>query len=342
MLYGEKLNVDECFGLIKSKYTSTGITHEEADISLLHPEGKSAVILCGNNTKNAKKASAYATYYINWIKEHMGTEDITVYSVYYPHTQPLNNALMVNTRFNYEGLAKILFKQAIYNDGNVRSADEVASSMDDIMFFGHSVGGFVMNQLMNMLGGMLYEQKFSEDDIKNIYSRIVFMGYSPFALVEAPINAIYIAPIYDSVGSTKLAIEKMNECKDFVSSVPKLQISKIYKNIDKPYADFMVKYQKAIDNQDTVYFANANTLIATPNLLFFDGIKEDHNLAGVIKYSYDNTYKTNAGEITTQLIQQTLKYVLSVERQNFSIAQLYNEVVTNEQQYINTGATKER
>ena len=341
MFYGEDLKVDECFGLIKAKKRSNGVKFEEQKIDALKFKGKTIVVLCGNNTKNPERASAYANYCINWLKGYSQLDKVTIYSIYYPNTQPLSNNFSPNLFFNYEGLAEILFNQVIYKKNTLQTADEIANNLSDIIFFGHSIGGYVMNQLMNKLEDMLMQEKFTKAQINKIYSRIEFIGYSPYAVVKAPINNIYITPIYDSIGSLKLVLDEMKNKKNISFSCDKFYINKVCKEASKTTHQFRKAYRMAIDNQDIAYLTYKNTLIATPNLLYFDGIKEDHNLAGVINYSHKNPYKTRAGETTTKALEYILQYSLLTERQNFSVNDLYNNLINETLDKQNEISTRE-
>lgn len=327
MIYGEKFKAEECFSLMKLSCSSDKINCEQLDISSIKFDGKTIVILCGNNTKNISRAEAYITYCAKWLKDSTLQNDCTIYSIYYPQSQPLDNGLQTNIRFDYEGLSNILFEQVIYKNSKRASVEEIVKYLSDIVFFGHSIGGYVMNELMYELGKRLKEEGFTKPEMNKIFASIVFVGYSPFALVDAPIKNIYIAPIYDSLGSVKLVCEKMEEDGNFVSSNESIDIAKVCNTTIDSHLGFVQIYTKAVNNEDTTYYANSNCLIATPNLLFDDGRQqEDHNMAGIIDHPYANQYKTKSGEITTKLIEYLFKYILLVERRKFSTKRLYNKV----------------
>ncbi len=327
MIYGEKFKAEECFSLMKLSCSSDKINYEELDISSIKFDSKTIVILCGNNTKNISRAGAYMTYCANWLKGSPLEKDCTIYSIYYPQSQPLDNGLKTNLRFDYEGLSNILFEQVIYKNSKRASVEEIVKHLSDVMFFGHSIGGYVMNEITYELGKKLKYEGFTKQEINKIFSSIVFVGYSPFALVDAPTKNIYIAPIYDSLGSVKLVCEKMEEDGTFVSSNQSVDVTKVCQSAIDSHLGFVQIYNEAINNQDTTYYANHNCLIATPNLLLDDGTqKEDHNMAGIIDHPYANQHKTRAGEITTKLIEYLFKYILLVERRKLSTKRLYNKV----------------
>ena len=67
------------------------------------------------------------------------------------------------------------------------------------------------------------------------------------------------------------------------------------------------------------------SFIVTPNLLYDDGFKEDHNLAGVINYTHESPLKTKSGKITTELLKQIFNYRLSGNFKSFSGKELFEK-----------------
>ena len=344
MYYGQKLTAEECFGLVKTQLLDGKPQSEELNISSIDLKNKkSVVVLCGNNTKNPMKAAAYTNYYFGWINEFEDKSKVSAYSVYYPSEQPLFVSLHPNPSLNYAELARIMFDPIIFDGENPQSVKNISEQLGDVTFFGHSAGGFVMNELMFHLGARLKEQGFSDEDINKIYSSIVFVGYSPYALVDAPINSIYVAPIYDSVGSTKLVYDRMIQNKGVISSKPEFDISNTCKFRASSYSSFFKLYETAIKNENSIYFVDNKSLIATPNLLFYDGLKEDHNLAGVIDYPGPHPYKTEAGIHTTEFLHKVFNYCLSTERNRFSVNDIYKIVAQKStEQSTDTPTTKNK
>ena len=95
----------------------------------------------------------------------------------------------------------------------------------------------------------------------------------------------------------------------------------------KEPANFIKQYNEIIHKKNTVYYAGRKFLIATPNLLYYDGQKEDHNFAGVINYSRNNPHQTLAGRLTAKFIVNALDYSLSTKREEFDIKELYNQSI---------------
>ena len=184
-----------------------------------------------------------------------------------------------------------------------------------------------MSELMNELEKLLQKENFSESDIKKIFSSIVFVSYSPYKFVDAEINNICVAPIYDTVGSTKLAYEKLKESRDVVCSNPEFSFKSLEKFKFETYSEFLELYKCFMNNEDVLYFMNNNTFVATPNLLFDDGIKEDHNLTGAINYSRKTPYQTNAGILTSLLLTFIFKYILSNKKKNVSFKEIYKQAI---------------
>ena len=325
MLYSEKFNVHECFGLLKSKKSNGKISSKELDISQLEINGDTIISLCGNDTKDPMRAETYARYCFNWLKNYKNAEDLEVYSVFYKKGKPLINVSTVNPLFDYYELAKTLFNPIIKAQSADLGLENLCGKLEKTVFFGHSIGGHVMNELMNELGKLLQENGYSHNDIRNIYSKIVFIGYSPYSLVKAPINEICIAPIYDSMGSAQLVYNKVHKGKQGKSSDPRiLEARKIR---DGAHTNFIKSYKTVTENADILFYLNGNSLYATPNLLFNDGLAEDHNLVGVINYENRNNLQTPAGSKTSQFISRVFESALSVDRQKFSLDEIFDAEV---------------
>jgi hypothetical protein len=148
-------------------------------------------------------------------------------------------------------------------------------------------------------------------------------------LVAAPINHIYITPMYDSMGSTKLVYDRMLQVGNMTSSNPKLDIHSLCKFRSTSYSNFLKLYETAMNKEDTLYFYDYNAVIATPNLLFNDGKVEDHNFAGILNYPFKHPYKTKAGELTTKFIGDAFDYSILTDRNKFSTRQLFDQAAKN-------------
>lgn len=327
MIYEYKGNAEDFFGLVKCNIESNKFIRKELKISDLKIDGKTIIVLSGNNTKNPVKASSYAGCCFAWLEDYSFFDTTNSYCIYYPSSQPLLNSMKPNPAFNYDALADIVFDQILYKNGKVRSVKKITDTLGEVVFFGHSMGGFVMDELMERLEGKLRKENFSEPNIDKVFSSIVFVGYAPYTLVKKPINSVYVTPIYDSVGSIKLVLERFKKNTGVISSEPKLNISSIYKVAQSSQENFIRRYKNAIDDQDIIYFLDKRTLVATPNLMYDDGIKEDHNLAGVINYSTKNLNKTEAGEVATKFMKDVFRYSMSIERKDFSVKDLYFEEI---------------
>jgi len=327
MIYDENI---KSFAVTKTQNINNQVTHEETKLSSMDLSGKSVIILCGNDTRSEMKANRYARNYFDWLNDYNNAQDITIYSLYYPSIQPLNNNLRPNTFFDYSELSKVLYEKMFYQNNNLLSIDEIVNKLNNITFFGHSVGGHVMNELMYDFKKYMENDNFSHEDMQRIFSSITFVGYSPFEFVEAPTNNIYITPLHDTVGSTKLAFDRMKDHEDLVLSNPNIDIEYIINNLDSYHFEFVEQYQTASQNQDILLAKFDKNLAIIPDLLYDDGIKEDHNLAGIIYYSAENpyfVYKTKTGKITTNLLKNILSYILSTNNQHISIDDIYNKAL---------------
>ena len=328
MYYNEKNDIRDSFSVVKATMSQNPgeLDIVEIDATSMDISGKTAFILCGNNTRDARRGAFYAYCFNGWIDDDKIKKDTTIYSIYYPKDQPLLTNFETNPSFDYNALAEAIFGQTITKDGKTLSTDEIIKNISDIVFFGHSIGGFVMNELMFGLGKLLRDRNFSDEDINRIYENIVFIAYSPYSLVAAPINHLYVTPLYDSMGSTKLVYDRMIKVGNMTSSNPKLDLQNICKFRSSSYYNFLKLFEIAMNGEDIVYFSDHNSLIATPNLLFEDGTKEDHNFAGIINYPAKHPYKTRAGELTTEFLKSAVTYTLSTDREKFSTTELYQKV----------------
>lgn len=334
MGYIKKKDISESFGVMKVNISENNFEETLVDPNSIKFDGKTIVSLCGNDTRAPSRAAFYSKCCLSWLGEDVDKDKITTYSVFYPSDQPLNSYFTLDPRFDYDSLSKAIFEQAFTKDGTAQTSDEVAKNLGDVVFFGHSIGGFVMNELMYGLGKMMQEKKFSDKDMQKVYQSIVFIAYSPYMLVAAPINHIYITPMYDSMGSTKLVYDRMLQVGNMMTSNPKLNIHSLCKFRSTSYSNFLKLYETAMKNEDTLYFADHNAVIATPNLLFNDGNVEDHNFAGVLNYPFKHPYKTKAGELTTKFIGDAFDYSLLTSRDKFSTRQLFENITKPSQSKI--------
>ena len=327
MIYSYNSDFHKDFSILKAKTNQKkGLSFTKIEPSSIDFNEKSIIILCGNNSTSQSKAEFYAYLCRNWLENSHNNSNLSTYSIYYPNTQPLFNEDS-SIKLDYKGLAREIFEQVIYKNKQVLAVEEIKKNLNNVIFFGHSAGGLVMDELMHNLGEMLSITNLSQADIKQIYKSIVFIAYAPYSLVKAPIYSVYVAPIYDTVGSTKLVYSKIIKSKSFVSSNPNLNILGENKLSTRGRIQFIKKYKEAINHNKTLYFANKNSLIATPNLLYCNERKEDHNFAGVIVYPNENPYQTEAGKLTAQFLSSAFNYSLSTNRENFNIIDLYEDII---------------
>ncbi len=327
MMYFFGGNPHKDFAVVKSeRKQGKDITLEKIDVSSIDLSKKSIIILCGNNSKSQRKAEHYAYICRSWLKNTPHKYGTTTYSIYYPNEQPLFNA---NPYFNldYNWLAKTIFYKAIFKNNQIQSVDEIKKNLSNVVFFGHSAGGYVMNELMHNLGQILTNLHFSRADIRNIFSSIVFIAYSPYMLVQAPIKSIYVAPMYDTMGSTKLVYKHILRNRNVISSVPDLDIFGEKRLTERANDKFIRRYKEQTCGENTIYFLEKNAIISTPNLLYYDGQKEDHNLAGVINYGNKNINQTKAGKLTANFLCNAFDYSLSTNREEFNIQELYKQTI---------------
>lgn len=321
-----KKSLHESFHIIEAGvYNNTLINREFTEFDEMNFDGKTLVIFCGNTTKNPMKALSYAGNALNWLSDMPNADKIRVYSIFYPGDQPLFSNFAIDPTFDYRRLSRKIFKKIATKNGQYLSPEQICKNLDNVVFFGHSVGGMIMDSVVDQLQLSLQFNEFSPYEIRKIMSHIVFVGYAPFEVVDRPINAVYITPLYDSLGSPRLALEKMlrKDRGGFVTNNKNVEFAREYAHKIIPYTAYFDKYQALFGNKTVTYLASKKTITAIPNLLFYDGIKEDHNLAGVIEYRSPNPYKTDAGIETTKFMHQALRYCFEKDRQKFDGRELF-------------------
>jgi hypothetical protein len=220
MDYNKKQDINESFRVLKLSQSNKGLESEEMDVSSIKFEDdkKSIVVLCGNNTKSSMRAYAYANYCLRWLNKEIDKKNVSVYAIFYPKDQPLLQSLEPNPDFDYNALANLMVKQVLYKNGKLQTVDKMCEKFGDITFFGHSMGGYVMNELSRNFISIMEQEGGSKKSIDRVLSNIAFIGYSPYRLVKYPIKSVYITPVYDTMGSVRLVDKMMQEKGDFVAS----------------------------------------------------------------------------------------------------------------------------
>lgn len=322
-------NVDSSFKVVELKHSRNSQLVRTMDVADIDLSTKSIIALSGNMTKTPERAVAYSKYIYDWLDKCPDREKIKLYSIFYPRKQPLYSNMVADPTFDYKSLSKTIFKKVIIHNGQYLDANEISKNLSNIVFFGHSVGGMIMNELVLQLEEYLKKHHYEKSEINKIISNIVFISYSPFKIVDHPINAIYITPLYDTVGSAKLACEMFDKTKKVHSTFP--GIKQLMPKAVKSYShdNFLSNLSSVVRNEDLVYIFKNHTIVCMPNLLYYDGIKEDHNLAGVIDYKAHNTYKTMAGEKTTEFIKLAFNYCLQTQRENFNLEEFYQIAISH-------------
>lgn len=327
MLYNDHLNKCDSFSVIKTNIKNDKLYHKQINLSDMDLSKRSIIMLCGNDTRDPIKASNYAKHNFNWLKNYHDRDNLTIYSLYYPTIQPLNTDFTLNRFFNYDELSETLINKIFYDNNGILTVEQIIENLSKISFVGHSIGGQVMNELIYAIINNMNKEEFSHFDITKVCKNIVFVGYAPYIFVEAPINGIYITPLHDSVGSTKLAFDKMVKHKNITFSNPAIDLETIQNNIYSYHNDFVNAYRQSTHNENILLAKYKNSMVAIPELMFYNPynkIMEDHNLAGAVHYPAQNPYKTLTGNIITSILDNILTYIVSTKRQNFSISNLYN------------------
>lgn len=309
------------YAVLKSEYNQIDeLKFEKIGISEINFNEKSVIILCGNNTTSQRRAEFYAHLCRNWV-DKFDQKKLKTYSIYYPSIQPLFNENL-SLKLDYDYLALQMFNNIIFKGNKILSAEEIKNKLSNVVFFGHSAGGYVMNELMFSLGKILKGCDFSTVDIKKIYESIVFIAYAPYELVKSPVKSICVAPIYDSMGSSKLVYKHVLKSKNAISSAYGLNFG-AKSNNQEMIEKFLNNCNTEIKLNNTIYFMNKNSVFSTPNLLYYDGKMEDHNFAGAIIYKTKNQHQTEAGVLTAKFLKHAFNYSLITKREQFNLKELY-------------------
>lgn len=315
----------ETFKIVKTEINNCIPTHSIIDLEDISFKGKSVVCLSGNLTNTPQKAVGYSANAYNWLSSP-ARNDVTFYSLYYPTEQPLETNLSQNMALDYRRLSKKLLMSAVRKDNSALPMDEMIKNLSNITFFGHSAGGFVMDEIIDYFKVFLKRYSFSKSEIEKILSNIVFVGYSPFKFVEHPIKAIYVTPFYDTLGSSRKTIEEISANGDYdASSTEAKKLNKLAEKCTS-HEELIELYKPLLQKEESIYFKTKNSIFALPNLLFDDGVIEDHNLAGVTDSQKNLPYITNAGHRTIDFLSNVFEQSVLKDRQKFNLDEIFDKV----------------
>lgn len=330
----------ETFKIIKTDLKLGIPQHSSLEPDEVAFTGKSIVCLSGNLTKQFTNALNYTANIYSWLQGYRYQNKISYYTVFYPTEQPLENNMTKNIAMDYRRFSNELLSSVVQSDNKLLTTNEIVKKLSNITFFGHSAGCMVMDELISYFIGFLKTHGYSKNDIDKIISSIVFIGYSPYKFVEAPIKSIYITPLYDSLGSSRSAIKKSKEERDFIFSNREIEKYNKLANSCESHQEFIELYKPLLKKEKVIYFKNKQSMFVLPDLLIDDGVIEDHNLAGVSESPKCVLYKTQAGFDVTHFIHQIFKYSLAKNRKEFDIEEIYNLATNNQNQNLK-GVTNE-
>lgn len=330
----------ETFKVIKTDLKLGVPKHSLLELDEVTFTGKSVVCLSGNLTKQFANALNYTANVYSWLQGYKYQNKINFYTVFYPTEQPLENNMTKNITMDYRRFSNELLASVVQSDNKPATTTEIIKKLSNITFFGHSAGCMVMNELVNYFIEFLQTHGYNKNDIDKILSSIVFVGYSPYKFVEAPINNIYITPLYDSLGSSRSAIKQSMDEKDFVFSNEEIEKYNKLANSCESHQEFIELYKPLLKKEQVIYFKNKHSMFVLPDLLIDDGVIEDHNLAGVSEAPKYVLFKTKAGFDVTNFLHQLFRYSLAKNRKEFDIEEIYN-LATNNQNQNSKGVTNE-
>lgn len=279
------------------------------------------LIFGGNDTDTMQRASDYAKTARYWLPAcDDSNQPIDIYSVAYTAFRPLKNdcGLYFPTTHDYQDFADTFFLPNLTHNGQRISLEEAKANMSKIAIFAHSAGGFVAENTLNSTRQSLLDIGYSADEITDIFSQIVLVAHSPYSFVTEPIQAVYICPFYDSLGSFAKAMEYITSQEDkYHTSVqhfkPMTFASHYLSNMAKgSFNPYWLDYP-------AVCVGNKNTIMIAPNKLRrFGNIPEDHGLSGIIHYpkKYNMPDQSAIGRATSEIIEYTYGQAFDGTRKN--------------------------
>ncbi len=266
-----------------------------------------------------------------FILKNSGSFDI--YSICYNKGYVLSKNYYLNQKYTDEdflGLANKIFLPLVTRKFEKLSIEESAENLKKVVFFAHSAGALIMDNMIRELRTTLLLLGYSRKDINYLLGQISFLTYSPYSIVRYPISAVYITPINDSLNSwmrTLLLKDNREEWSvDFADiEYKRLELIEILKK-----QDFISYTGKVGDSK----FLNI-----TPGPLRKDG-GEDHGFVGILKndhgkFPYASETGKNIGELMQFLLQimieKTIKEKKTVKNNEYLDAlQEFLKIYVNE------------
>jgi hypothetical protein len=314
------------FEIVKSKTTNGGeLYFEKSRANEINFNNKIVINFCGNDSKSQSRAEFYNRSINTWLNNTSHKKNVTTFSVYYPQVQPLFNVSPM-VSLNYNKFAQELFHNVMFESERMCSVEDMKRKLGNVVFSGHSAGGHVMNELMKSFARILRAHGLSKRDILEVFDSIVFVGYAPYKLIDAPIKSIIVAPLYDSMGSVRQVYRTMAAKEDVLSSIPPEYMFGTRITARGQY-NFVRDYKYRMSGDPFVCYLSKNALMMTPDLLYNDGRCEDHNFIGAIAYDRDNPYQTEAGRLTAKFLINTFDYCFSTDRKEFDLYELYKQTL---------------
>lgn len=287
---------------------------------------KTLLILPGNPTSDVHSAERYARCASLWLDGVKDVDGVQVCSMIYSNGRPLFEDGAYNFNYNYEEVVDTFFMPYFVKDGKRLPESKAIANIKNLVVFTHSAGAVVMNECMAMLENKLKDAGYSADEVSNIYSNIVMIAYSPYAVVYSPIKRVYISPVYDTMGGFIKTMQVFPKDGTTFSRI-KFKVKRFNEVYDRS-VEFAIKgLQDLVRKYGAICMTDSErNLNIMPDLLFDRGgnYPEDHGIAGVINYPLKSPEKTKVGEVTTTIMCDIVQKAFERQENNFDIGDLYN------------------
>ena len=286
---------------------------------------KTLLIFPGNPTSDVSVAERYARCAALWLDGLKDKKDVQVCSMIYSNGRPLMENGVFNFDFNYDEVVNTFFMPYFVKNGERVSEKEAIDNIKKLVVFTHSAGAVVMNECMALLENKLKQLGYSADEVANIYSNFVMIAHSPYSVVYSPIKAVYVSPVYDSLGSFAKTISFFENTKTTFSR-QRLNIRRFVDVYDRNIEGAIAGLQGLVRKFGAICMTDEKkTLNILPDVLFErNGFPpEDHGIAGIINYPLKSSEQTRAGAAVTKILCEATSSALERSEREFDIFDLY-------------------
>lgn len=232
------------------------------------------------------------------------SDKFDIYSICYNKGYVLSKNYYLNPKYTDEdflGLANKIFLPLVTKKFEKLSVEKSAENLKKVVFFAHSAGALVMDNMIREFRTTLMILGYSRKEINYLLSQITFLTYSPYSVVHFPISAVYITPINDSLNSWMRTLLLKDNREEW--------------SVD--FADIEYKRLELIDilkKQDFISYTGrvceSKFLNITPGALRKDN-GEDHGFVGILKNDHGKfPYASETGKNIGELMQFFLQTMI--------------------------------